>query len=1008
MSKNGSAIQQKGCYNGTPALKVPSTLQIIIMRHIWFIIPAAILMTGVIHAEEIDFNRDVRPILSKNCLACHGPDPEHREGGLHLTDEKIAKSELESGAVAIVPEKPDKSELITRIKTDDEFSLMPPPDSGHELTAQEIDILKQWVSEGARYSRHWSFVKPERPKVPAIKKPGWQENPIDSFVISRMHEKGLSPNTEADRYTLIRRLSFDLRSLPPTPAEVEEFVSDRSEKAYENLVDRFLTDTAYGERWARVWLDLARYADSRGYGSDPLRPNIWRYRDWVIDAFNRNLPYDQFTIEQLAGDLLPDATLDQKVATAFHRNTMTNTEGGTDDEEFRVAAVKDRVDTTIQVWMGLTMGCAKCHSHKYDPISQEEYYQFYSLFNQTADRDLPNEAPTIQAPTATWESQVAAIDAKIAALERQLKADTPELQSRREEWIQKTLKKINAEPNPVKARIIRIELPGRDKILSLAEVQVFSGETNLALQGSASQSSTDYEGPAQLAIDGNTDGHFFNAKSTTHTKTEKDPWWEVDLGAEHKIEKVSIWNRSDGTVYSRLNNFRILLINETKNKDGKPVRETVWSQSIKEAPKISAEYAVDSRLTVPEDILVILNKPRKEWNPNEQQKIVEYHRSLDGDSQKISQQIASLQKSKPAVPTVPVMQDLPLEQQRETFVHIRGNFLSPGEKVTPGLPHEFHKLDAVPETRLDAAKWLVHPANPLTSRVAVNRFWAKIFGRGLVVTEEDFGSQGEMPSHPALLDWLAVEFQQDWDIKRLLKLMVTSSTYRQSSETSSHKLEIDPNNIWLARGPRFRLEAEMVRDQALALSGLLSRKIGGPSVYPPQPPGLWRAAFNGQRTWPESKGEDKYRRGLYTFWRRSVPYPSMATFDAPSREICNVRRIRTNTPLQVFVTLNDPVYVEAAQALARRILSEGGETTDDRVRWALQLVLVKPPTTEEIQTITSLYQSEQSHYQVNEVEARYLASDPLGPLPENMNAAEAAAWTVVANVLLNLDAVLSK
>ncbi|MBD3674259.1 MAG: DUF1553 domain-containing protein [Planctomycetaceae bacterium] len=971
------------------------------------LMPIFVLSANGVYADEIDFNRDVRPILSKNCLACHGPDPEHREGGLHLTDEKSAKSELDSGMTAIVPGKPGESEMVARITTDDEFSLMPPADSGHELTQDEIETLKQWVAEGANYSRHWSFVKPERPPVPEVDRAGWRENPIDTFVLSKMHEKGLSPNDQADRFTLIRRLSFDLRGLPPTPEEVEQFVSDDSEEAYENLVDRFLADTAYGERWARVWLDLARYADSRGYGSDPLRPNIWRYRDWVIGAFNRNLPYDEFTIEQLAGDLLPEATLDQKVATAFHRNTMTNTEGGTDDEEFRVAAVKDRVDTTIQVWMGLTMGCAKCHSHKYDPISQEEYYRFYSLFNQTADRDLPNEAPTIEAPTEEWKHQVAAIDSQIDELKEQLQTNTPELQTRRDQWIQKTREAIQSEAEPVRARFVRIELPGQGKMLSLAEVQVFSGEENIALKGTASQSSTDYDGPAKLAIDGNTDGHYFDAKSTTHTKSSNDPWWEVDLGSEREIDKVVVWNRTDGSVYSRLNNFRILLINE-QQKEGKAVRETVWTQEVKEAPKVSAEYAVDSRLTVPEDVLAILKKEREAWGDKETQRIATYYRTLDPELQKLKQRIASLQKSKPAVPTVPVMQELPPEEQRETFVQIRGNFLSPGEKVNPGLPHEFHQLDGEAKSRLDAAKWLVHPDNPLTSRVAVNRIWAKIFGRGLVVTEEDFGSQGEMPSHPKLLDWLAVEFQQDWDIKRLLKLMVTSATYRQSAEASSQQLEIDPDNTWLSRGPRFRLEAEMVRDQALALSGLLSRKIGGPSVYPPQPPGLWRAAFNGQRTWPESKGDDKYRRGLYTFWRRSVPYPSMATFDAPSREICNVRRIRTNTPLQVFVTLNDPVYVEAAQALARRIIREGGGSLEDRARWVLKLVLVKPPTSKELQTIKGLYQSERTYYQQHIEEAKLLATDPLGPLPEEMEPADAAAWTVVANVLLNLDAVLSK
>lgn len=976
------------------------------MQRILLIVGTICLCGPTLHADDIEFNRYVRPILSKNCLACHGPDPEHRESGLHLTDAQNATSQLDSGKTAIVPGKPAESELVARITSDDEFSVMPPADSGHELTPEEIETLTKWIREGAKYSRHWSFVKPVRPDVPAVDFKGWTENPIDAFVLQQMRLREFTPNSQADRHTLIRRLSFDLRGLPPSPEEVDQYLNDKSADAYKKMVDRFLKDSAYGERWARVWLDLARYADSRGYGSDPLRPNIWRYRDWVIDAFNRNLPYDQFTIEQLAGDLLPDATLEQKVATAFHRNTMTNTEGGTDDEEFRVAAVKDRVDTTIQVWMGLTMGCAKCHTHKYDPISHQEYYSFYSLFNQTSDNDQPNESPTMNAPTKSWESQVAAIETQISEVQKQLNTNDESRQNRQNEWIGKTLEQLNSESEPLKARYVRIELPGKGKMLSLAEVQVFSGEENVALKGTASQSSTDYNGPANLANDDNTDGHFFDAKSTTHTKVSNDPWWEVDLGSSLPIEKVVVWNRTDGTVYSRLNNFRIVLLADT-GKDQKE-RSTVWKTEIKEAPKVSAEYPIDSRVTVPEEIVAILKLDRSVWDDAQKKKLEEYYRTIDPEAVKLSNKIAALQKSKPAIPTVPVMQELSLEKHRETFVHLRGNFLSPGDKVEHGLPENFHPAKGEAKSRLDAARWLVDSENPLTSRVAVNRFWAKMFGRGLVVTEEDFGSQGEMPSHPELLDWLAVEFQQDWNIKRLLRLIATSETYKQSAEASSLKHDADPNNTWLSRGPRFRLEAEMVRDQALAHSGLLKRKIGGPSVYPPQPPGLWRAAFNGQRTWPESKGDDKYRRGLYTFWRRSVPYPSMATFDAPSREICNVRRIRTNTPLQVFVTLNDTVYVEAAQALARRIILEGGGSLDEKIAWALRLVLVKEPASEEIQTVRDLYESELVHYQQTLEEAKLLATEPLGPIPEGIDLAEAAAWTVVSNVLLNLDAVLSK
>jgi mono/diheme cytochrome c family protein len=765
----------------------------------------------------VDYNRDIRPILAKNCFACHGQDESHRAAKLRLDRRDTALLPRKRGA-AIVPGAAEKSLLMKRVRTEDESKRMPPVQTGNALTSQQIATLARWIAQGAPYAAHWAFVKPERPPLPLVRSHVPRGNEIDAFVQAELAKHNLKPAAEADRYTLLRRLSFDLRGLPPTPREIEEFLHDRSPNAYEKAVDRFLNDPAYGERWARMWLDLARYADSAGYGSDPLRPNIWRWRDWVIDAFNRNLPYDQFSTEQLAGDLLPHPTLQQRLATAFHRNTMTNSEGGTDDEEFRVAAVKDRVDTTMQVWMGLTMGCAKCHSHKYDPITQQEYYRFYAFFNQTADNDQPDEQPTLPVPTAQQQEQNRRIDAQIA------------------------------------------------------------------------------------------------------------------------------------------------------------VRKAQWA-----APPLVAVRAL-RRTPIPVESLALLGA------------------------------IAKLEKSRPAVPKVPVMVELPPNKRRQTYLMVKGNFQNRGDKVEAGVPAAFHPLPkGAPANRLGMAKWLFDANNPLTARVAVNRYWAALFGSGLVETEEDFGTQGDMPSHPQLLDWLATEYVRlAWDTKALLKLLVTSATYRQSSQTTPEKLAKDPRNRLLSRGPRFRLEAEMVRDQALALSGLLSRKMHGPSVYPPQPPNLWQAAFNGQRTWATSQGEDRYRRGLYTFWRRTVPYPSMAAFDATSRETCTLRRIRTNTPLQAFVTLNDPVYVECAQALARRIVKEGGTTTEERARFGLRLCLCRPPRTEQVQQVMELFQTERDHYRKDADAALALATEPLGPLPAGMDAAELAAWVVVANVLLNLDAVMMK
>jgi len=820
----------------------------------------------------VDYNRDVRPILAKNCLACHGPDASHRERGLRLDDRESATKELKSGAIALVPGAPDESELILRLTEEDESLRMPPRKAGPRLARTDIETLRRWVKEGATYAEHWALVKPADRPLPTLKNRDWCRNGLDYWVLQRLEKEGLEPSAEADKFTLLRRASLDLRGLPPTIKELDAFAADTSTDAYEKVVAKFLDDPAFGERWARQWLDLARYADSAGYGSDPLR-TIWKYRDWVIDAYNQNKPYDVFTIEQIAGDLLPNATVEQKIATAFHRNTMTNTEGGTDDEEFRVAAIKDRVDSTGQVWMGLTVGCAKCHTHKYDPITQEDYYRFFAIFDQTADTDKPDESPVLSVPTPEQTAKNREIDAKIEPLKAKLNAATPELTAAQESW-----------------------------------------ERERA------------------------------AKPVVPEKTEK----KGKRGAD-KTE---------------------------------PSAEVVKALAIEVSKR----------------------------SPQEREAIVAYYRTIAPLLKPIRDEIASLEKARPRIATVPVMMELVGEKRRVTHLLEKGNFLSPGKVVTPGVLGSLHPLPSGASTdRLGLARWLVSPENPLTARVAVNRYWAQLFGSGIVETEEDFGTQGESPSHPELLDWLACEYMRiGWDTKAFLRMVMTSATYRQTSKVTPERLAKDPRNRLYSRGPRFRLEAEMVRDQALALSGLLSHKMHGPSVFPPQPEGLWQAAFNGQRTWSTSPGEDKHRRGIYTFWRRTVPYPSMATFDAPSREICSVRRTRTNTPLQAFVTLNDPVYVEAAQALARRIVLEGGVTSEERAKFALKLALGRPPADDQVARLVALFASEREHYSKNAADAVALATEPLGPLPKGMDAAELAAWTTVANVLLNLDGVLTK
>lgn len=1128
--------------------------------------------------KPVDYVRDIRPILTRACYNCHGPDAEERKAGLRLDLRDAATATLETGARAIVPGQLEESELWSRITTDDPALRMPPGGHG-ELKPDQIATIRRWIEQQAPFAEHWSFVPPHRAPLPQNANPHWARNGIDRFIAAKHQELGLTANPEADRHTLIRRLSLDLRGLPPTPAEVADFINDSSPAAYEELVDRLLDDPAYGERWGRVWLDLARYADSKGLGSDPLR-TIWRYRDWVIDAFNRNLPFDQFTIEQIAGDMLPESSLEQKIATAFHRNTLTNTEGGTDDEEYRVAAVKDRVDTTMQVWMGLTIGCAKCHSHKFDPISQTEYYQFFGIFNQSADSDKGDEYPTLAAPTPDVERTFREIEQRIAELKKELDRSTPELAHEQRAWENSlgqqpqwtavssgelksargatlthqqaddsilvsgehpdndtytvidtlpfsgiTALKLESIPDPalpsqgagraadgnfvlsrisatvadaeqdsrdVAGRFIRIELPGEGKILSLAEVEVLAGAENLARTGKATQSSTDFAGPPEFAIDGNKSG-VFEQKSVTHTRTESNPWWEVDLGDVKRFDRIVVWNRTDGDVGVRLAGAKVIVLDAE--------RQPVWQEVLTQAPKANAEFSATgaqtvlltqatadysqggfpvgnalaqkdltasgwavgpqiaqphsaifvasspagrfnrTRLTVtlehrykqpkytlgrfrisatsssdiirrvgvPTDVLEIVDRSPSERTPDQQNKIAAYYRTIAPSLQPLRDQIAQLTKSRPEVPTVPVMVELPPEQQRKTRLMIKGNFLNTSDEVQAAVPRAFHAIGKEgPVNRLELARWLVDRNNPLTARVMANRLWSQVFGIGLVETEEDFGSQGDLPTHPELLDWLALEFMADWDVKRLLKTMVCSATYRQTAQVTPEKTEKDPRNRYLARAPRFRLEAEMVRDQALALSGLLSRKSHGPSVFPPQPAGLWQAAFNGERTWTTSPGEDKYRRGLYTLWRRTVPYPSMAAFDAPSREICTVRRVRTNTPLQAFVTLNDPVYVEASQALGRRLVREGGVTPVERVRYGLELVLARPAQAAQIDQLVALFESEKSYYSQHEVEAVDLATNPLGPLAEGQTAADLAAWTVVGNVLLNLDGVLTK
>ncbi|MBI4660852.1 MAG: PSD1 domain-containing protein [Verrucomicrobia bacterium] len=972
-----------------------------------FLIGAFGLLATSNGAGSVDFNRDIRPILSDHCFQCHGPDEKARKAKLRLDTREDAIAAREEGA-AIVPGKSSESKLIERIRSTDPDEVMPPPKTGKKLTPEQAARLKRWIDEGAAYQGHWSFTPPRRTALPPVKARSWPRNEIDHFILARLEQQDLKPSPEADRYTLIRRLSLDLVGLPPSIAEADAFVLDRSPDAYEKLAERLLASPAFGEHWGRLWLDLARFADSAGYGSDPLRP-MWRYRDWVIEAFNRNVPFDQFTIEQLAGDLLPNPSLDQMLATAFHRNSKTNTEGGTDDEEFRVEAVKDRVDTTIQVWMGLTMGCAKCHTHKYDPITQKEYYELMAIFNQTEDADASDFSPKILTPTPPQAERLAKLQKELKIAETPLREMTPERQRTQREWETRVLEDIRARP----PRWSDWQAAGPFPATSIFDAfgREFEPEKRVD--------------PKQTFLDGTlawqvktewSDGEVHNLSDVVgatylYRSLQVDVPLTISLSLGSN-DGIKVWLDREEKLSHRV------------NRDAAPDQETLsflvqpgehsLLVKISNFGGPSAFYFKTTRAGLPEAAESGLRKPADKRSGAERDAIVRFYESVAPELKPLRDTyqaaLAAKDKFEASIAKTPITRELAPEKRRATHVLTLANFLMKGQEVSPGVPKAFHSLpEGAPTNRLGVALWLMSAENPLTARVQANRFWSQFFGRGLVETEEDFGSKGMLPTHPELLDWLAVEFRESgWDVKALLKCIVTSATYRQASIVTPELLAADPDNRLYARGPRIRLKAETIRDQALAVSGLLCRKLGGPSVFPPQPEGLWQAAFNGERTWKTSTGEDRYLRGIYTFLRRTVPYPSMATFDAPSRETCTIRRQPTNTPLQAFVTLNDPAFFEMAQALALRLWKEGGLTVADRVQYGLRLTLLRHPLEPQARALEELFASEAEHYRQDVEAAKKVLQGMPGGVPVGADSSELAAWVVVSSVLLNMDALLMK
>ena len=1008
----------------------------------------------------VEFNRDVRPILADKCYTCHGPD-SGKKLPLRLDSEAAAK-------MAIVPGHPEESKLVQRITAEKPAMRMPPVSSGFKLTDKEIATLRQWIAEGATWQKHWSLIAPKRPELPQVSDSRWPANAIDHFVLARLDREGLKPSPEASKETLIRRVTLDLTGLPPTPAEVDAFLADRSPAAYERVVDRLLQSPRYGERMAARWLDAARYADTNGYQYDGERV-MWRWRDWVINAFNRNERFDQFAVEQIAGDMLPHATRDQIIATGFNRNHRANTEDGIVPEEYAVEYVADRVDTTSTVFLGTTLGCARCHNHKYDPFTQKEYYQVFAYFNNVPELGRAykygNSPPMIEAPTTAQQKQIDELDGKIAALRATLERQSKSLASEEARWA-KTAPRTYWSP-----------ASGLDYAQDFEEPNQFSGHGTPEL------------GEGRVGKAGKFDGKWWVQKSDSARFDIEDRWtiaawirpdadvdgsivsrmqdipkgkgfgvhldhgylhvnltsvWADDairIQCEHKLAPNQ-WHHVAVTYSGSRMAEGVHVYLDGKPEPGKVLLDTLYrpfnnaGKPFPEPLRIGAGWGPDRRfrgmmdevrvysrvlradeldaLAVGETAAQIAAKPAKERSAAERYAL----RSMFFETaapEETRQTVAAIQKltldreaMERTLPTVMVMSERP--QRRDTFLLTRGAYDKPTEKVEPGVPAALPPLpEGAPDNRLGFAKWVTDPANPLTARVTMNRFWQMYFGTGIVKTVEDFGVQGEWPSHPELLDWLATEFlRTGWDIKAMQKLIVMSATYRQSSRVTPELLQRDPENRLLARGPRMRLAAEEVRDQALAASGLLVEKIGGPSVKPYQPAGIWKELTMQGLDYVQDHGSDLYRRSLYTFWKRTAAPPSMMNFDAAGRESCVVREIRTNTPLQALDLMNDVTFLEAARFIGQRMLEEGGSDDASRLRYGFKLVLSRAPSAGELEILADSLHFHRDKFAGNPKDADALLHLGESKPDAALNPRELASYASIASLILNMDEAVTK
>lgn len=1034
-------------------------------------------------AAAVDFSRQIRPILSDTCFKCHGPDSAARQAELRLDQLETVFAKRE-GAQLIVPGKPDESELYRRISTSDHDERMPPADSGRTLNSSQIELIRRWIEEGAKWQTHWAFQKPQRPVFPEIRNTVWVRNGIDRFILARLEREGLTPAPEANKETWLRRVSLDLTGLPPTIAEIDAFLADSSPTAYETVVDRLLASPHFGERMAMDWLDAARYADTNGYQTDAER-FMWRWRDWVIEAYNRNLPFDQFTIEQLAGDMLPNATLDQVIATGFNRNHRGNGEGGIIPEEFAVEYVVDRVDTTFTAWLGLTMGCARCHDHKFDPFSQKEFYQAFAYFNNVPERGKAfkygNSAPFVKAPTRAQQSELAALEGNLKAAQQHFASLAAQVGSAQAEWENAFAGKdvqswtftdflighypFDGNPGSILPDAPTVEVQG-------GEIAFTDGVVNTATEFDGHQSVIAGDVAELTFYDKFTFAAWIKPRGdrggTILSRLVDQPeergysivldngklqvnliqrWLDDSLRVETQAAVPSDQWSHVAVTYdgSRVADGTRLYINgepqpvkvnlDELNQDIKTDGPLRIGSGLSEASRfvgaiddvrVYGDCLTEQELQLvatPESIAQILAISPEQRTDRQQQKLRACFLSTHAPEslRNAYAEFVALQRNRvkllDSLPTTMVMQES--STPRDTFVLTRGEYDKLGEKVSSSTPAILPPLPAgAPNNRLGFANWVASESNPLTARVAVNRYWQSLFGTGLVKTVEDFGSQGEPPVHAELLDWLAVEFMSPspspdgsgsatkWDVKALLKLIVTSATYRQSSQATPKLLQIDPDNRLLARGPRVRLTAETIRDQALAVSGLLVRKVGGPSVKPYQPAGLWEELAS--TPYEQDHGENLFRRSLYTFWKRTAGPPTMMTFDASARETCVVRETRTNTPLQALTLMNDVTFVEAARVFAERAFTECSSDPAERIQFLFRTVTGREARLAELPILLASLQRQLDEYRQDPAAAKSFLSAGEHPRNEALDASELAAYATVAGLILNLDEAVTK